>query len=287
MAFFKDNGFSLSNGLKMSVFLNYYFDHSFHFPEIKMADLDFYAGGVLSYSEVLDVSFPNVWCPSNHGDFTAAFRGSKRQVLLGASHLSFRFPAMRVAALDALSLLEAEDVGLVGGVAYVSSTQATEEDLVLYEVDSEGNLLRDYSEDCLAVVSPSGAPPPKTMCAAAHREYLRDAELNVDLLCLSPEVFSSYPRHRAHLRSSSRVLPQEDAAQEDEVFAQEEEELGDEAFVRALLAVLGTGVEARGEESDVESGEEAPLDASNSSDSFGSDSDTDEDEPPRQRRRLE
>lgn len=165
----------------------------------------------VGFADVLDVASPPVWSPAIHEEFTPTFRKSIRHALLAAKHC----PLVHIATIDALGLLEAEDVEIVGGVAYVQSTETMEEDIVLYEVDSDGEMLTEYKESPLPFIVPSGAFPPKTTSPAAHREYLTHAQVNQVLLCTYPEVFGNYPRKRAFYRQNRRITMDMELVQSD------------------------------------------------------------------------
>lgn len=172
----------------------------------------------VGFADVLEVVASNVvWSPANHGEFSPTFRHRVRQALLGARHASRHGLHLHVAAMDALCLQEEDDVKILGGVAYAHSTDTNEEDIVLYEVDCDGELLEDYS--VLPFTSPWDALPPKTTNPAAHRDYLRHVQVNQDMLGLYPEVFSGYPRKRAFYKSNLNRMPDPDEESDADVQA--------------------------------------------------------------------
>ena len=170
-----------------------------------------------SYSEVLDVSSPSVWCPENHEEFSLLFRRGVRQLLLAANyHRRFNSTSpLTLFAVEGLQLPEVEDIEYLGGVAWASSTNVPDvpsdqlamypvEKFVLYTVSSEGKVSHPDSET-LPFLSPDGCMPPSVTCPQRHRDYLSRVQVQ-EIVCMYPELFCPESRLRLLVKARKRYF---------------------------------------------------------------------------------
>lgn len=164
----------------------------------------------LGYSEIVDVSQPDVWSVDSHSDFSPAYRSGVRGVLLALSVGRGRGRHMLnpISVLESLSLFESGDSEYCGGVAYVRETPDAIDDYVLYNVSSAGvvSYPDGMSFEDVPFKSSLKVPPPSTCFPQAHREYLFSLDID-EFAFMYPELFDPSARRRSCQKRTQRAYP--------------------------------------------------------------------------------
>lgn len=160
----------------------------------------------LGYSEIVDVSQPDVWSVDSHSDFSPAYRSGVRGVLLALS--VGRHMLNPISVLESLSLFESGDSEYCGGVAYVRETPDAIDDYVLYNVSSAGvvSYPDGMSFEDVPFKSSLKVPPPATCFPQAHREYLFSLDID-EFVFMYPELFDPSARRRSCQKRTQRAYP--------------------------------------------------------------------------------
>lgn len=164
----------------------------------------------LGYSEIVDVSQPDVWSVDSHSDFSPAYRSGVRGVLLALSvgRGRGRHILNPISVLESLSLFESGDSEYCGGVAYVRETPDAIDDYVLYNVSSAGvvSYPDGMSFEDVPFKSSLKVPPPATCFPQAHREYLFSLDID-EFAFMYPELFDPSARRRSCQKRTQRAYP--------------------------------------------------------------------------------
>ena len=156
----------------------------------------------VGYSEIVDVSQPDVWSVDSHSDFSPAYRSCVRGVLLAIRR--GRHIMNPISVLESLSLFESVDSEYCGGVAYVRETLDAVDDYVLYNVSSAGVV--SYPDGIVPFKSCLNVPPPATCFPQAQHEYLGSLEID-ELAFMYPELFDPSARRRSCQKRTQRAYP--------------------------------------------------------------------------------
>lgn len=156
----------------------------------------------VGYSEIVDVSQPDVWSVDSHSDFSPAYRSCVRGVLLAIRR--GRHILNPISVLESLSLFESVDSEYCGGVAYVRETPDAIDDYVLYNVSSAGVV--SYPDGIVPFKSRLNVPPPATCFPQAHREYLGSLDID-EFAFMYPELFDPSARRRSCQKRTQRAYP--------------------------------------------------------------------------------